>query len=66
LTELRRGEPPLAEALAIQRALRVPVPAREISRLRDRCPPAEGREADAAIARALIETPGDFEAALPR
>jgi len=44
----------------------VPVPAREISRLRDRCPPAEGREADAAIARALIETPGDFEAALPR
>jgi len=66
LTELRRGEPPLAEALSSQRALKVPVPAREISRLRDRCPPAEGREADAAIARALIETPGDFEAALPR
>jgi carboxyl-terminal processing protease len=66
LAELRRGEPPLAEALSSQRALKVPVPAREISRLRDRCPPAEGREADAAIARALFETPGDFEAALPR
>ena len=66
LAELRRGEPPLAEALAEQRALRVPVPAREIARLRDRCPPAEGREADATIARALIEAPEEFQAALPR
>jgi carboxyl-terminal processing protease len=54
----------MAPVLARQRAARVPVPAEEVAALRGACPPAEGREADLAVARLLIETPVAYAAAL--
>jgi carboxyl-terminal processing protease len=64
LAQLRAGEAPMARALARQRAARAPVLASEASALRGACPPAEGRQADLAAARALIETPDAYAAAL--
>jgi carboxyl-terminal processing protease len=64
LAALRAGDRPMAAALARQRALRAPVPATEAVALRGACPPAEGRTADLAAARALIESPAAYAAAL--
>jgi carboxyl-terminal processing protease len=64
LAALRAGQAPMAAALARQRAARPPVPASEIARLRDSCPPAEGRAADLEAARALIDSPAAYNAAL--
>jgi carboxyl-terminal processing protease len=66
LARLRRGDPPMALALARLRAARAPVPQPEVVALRGTCPPAEGREADAAAAQALIDTPEAYSAALAR
>jgi carboxyl-terminal processing protease len=66
LARLRAGDPPMAAPLARLRATRVPVPPAEIAALRESCPPAEGREADIAAARSLIDTPPAYQAALPR
>ncbi len=67
LARLRQGEAsPMAPVLARLRAARAPVPASEIAALRGTCPPAEGREADLVAARALIEAPKAYAAALPR
>lgn len=67
LARLHRGDPPpMAAALARLRAARAPVPASEVAALRETCPPAEGREADLAAARALIEAPEAYAAALAR
>jgi carboxyl-terminal processing protease len=54
LAQLGAGEPPMARALARQRAARPPVLPSEVAALRSACPPAEGRAADLAAARALI------------
>ncbi|GGG47205.1 peptidase S41 [Caldovatus sediminis] len=57
------GEPPMAEALARHARARVPVPPEEIAALRNACPPAEGREADLAVARLLLHHPRAWQAA---
>jgi len=66
LAQLNRGESPMAPVLARQRAARAPVPTEEIATLRGACPPAEGRGADLTAARALIDSPVAYRAALNR
>jgi carboxyl-terminal processing protease len=66
LAELRRGDAPMADMQVAERVLRAPVPAATVARIRNACPPAEGREGDLAAARALIEAPEAYEAALAR
>jgi len=64
LALLGTGQAPMGEALARQRGLRAPVPPAEVAGLRGACPPAEGRGADLVAARALLERPDSFAAAL--
>jgi carboxyl-terminal processing protease len=64
LARLRRGEAPMAVPLARLRAARAPVPGSEVAALRNACPPAEGRPADLAVARTLLEQPEIYGAAL--
>jgi carboxyl-terminal processing protease len=64
LAQLRQGEAPMARAIARQRTARAPVLASETAALRGACPPAEGRAADLAAARALIDSPAAYAAAL--
>jgi carboxyl-terminal processing protease len=64
LAALAAGQPPMARALARQRAARAPVLASEVAALRGACPPAEGRAADLAAARALLANPAAYAAAL--
>jgi carboxyl-terminal processing protease len=66
LADLRRGEAPMADMLAAERALRAQVPPATVTRIRNACPPAEGREGDLAAARALIEAPEAWNTALAR
>ena len=66
LAALRRGEAPMGAALARLRAARAPVPASEVAQLRATCPPAEGREADADVARALLASPESYATAAGR
>ncbi len=67
LARLAAREPsPMAPVLARLRAARAPVPAEEVTALRNACPPAEGRETDLAVARALLETPIAYGAAVAR
>lgn len=65
LAALRSGARPMGAALARERALRPPVPDAEVAALRATCPPAEGREADRAAARALLEDSTAWRSALP-
>ena len=70
LTRLRLGEPPAGTASARLRTQRPPpstppTPA-EIAALRASCPPAEGRDADLTVARALLDAPSAYAAALAR
>ncbi|GGC41048.1 peptidase S41 [Siccirubricoccus deserti] len=64
LVRLRQGEAPMALPLARLRAARAPVPGSEVAALRNTCPPAEGRPADLAVARTLLEQPETYAAAL--
>ena len=57
------GEVPMAAALTRHARARVPVPAEEQTALRNACPPAEGREADIAVARLLLHNPQAWHAA---
>jgi carboxyl-terminal processing protease len=66
LAQLARGEAPMGRMLARQRAARAPVLASETAALRGACPPAEGRSADLAGARTLIDNPAAYAAALYR
>jgi carboxyl-terminal processing protease len=66
LGRLRLGEAPMGRVLARLRAARAPVPGSEVTALRNACPPAEGRAADLTAARALIEQPEAYRAALTR
>ncbi|WP_161993494.1 S41 family peptidase [Muricoccus nepalensis] len=63
LANLGTADSPMAVPLARARAARAPVPASEVAALRNACPPAEGREADLAAARAVLERPEVYEAA---
>jgi hypothetical protein len=42
----------------------LPIPAAEVAASRASCPPAEGRDVDRAVARALLEAPDAYAAAL--
>jgi carboxyl-terminal processing protease len=64
LARLAEGDPPMARALARQRAARPPVLPSEVAALRGACPPAEGRPDDRPAARALIEQPAAYGTAL--
>lgn len=64
LAALGRGQVAMGPVLARLRSLRPPVPAAEVAALRGACPAAEGRAADLATARTLIERPSDYLAAL--
>lgn len=64
LAALARGSSTMAPALTRQRAARAPVLASEMAALRGACPPAEGRPADLAAARTLIDRPDSYRAAV--
>nr|WP_281414651.1 S41 family peptidase [Plastoroseomonas arctica] len=64
LLMLSEGETPMAVPVARVRAARAPVDPDDAQRLRGPCPPAEGREADLSVARALIERPELYRTAL--
>jgi len=57
LASLDRGTSRLADALDRHRAARAPLPNAEIVDLRTACPAAEGRDADMATARYLVDHP---------
>ena len=56
----------MGRTLARLRAARAPVPGSEVTALRNTCPPAEGRPADLAVARTLIEQADAYGTALAR
>ena len=64
LGELTTGRAPMAGALARHHAARPPLAAAQALAIRSACPAAEGREADMAVARLLIENPVAYAAAL--
>jgi carboxyl-terminal processing protease len=66
LATLGTLDSPMAVPLARARAARAPVPMSEIAALRNACPPSEGRDADLAVARAVLERPDVYYAALAR
>ncbi|HEY8610999.1 MAG TPA: S41 family peptidase, partial [Roseomonas sp.] len=66
LATLGTPDSPMAVPLARARAARAPVPLSEVAALRGACPPAEGRDADLAAARAVLERPELYQAALAR
>ena len=57
MAQLGNGQAPRAAVLARLRAARPPVPASEVAALRATCPPAEERELDSEVAKALIDHP---------
>jgi carboxyl-terminal processing protease len=64
IAELRRGEQPMARALARHRAERAPVSATEALEARSVCPAAEGGPLDTTAAQALLHDPAAYNAAL--
>jgi carboxyl-terminal processing protease len=64
MAQLANGQAPRAAVLARVRATRAPVPASEVSALRGTCPPAEQRELDSEVAKALIDQPRLYLTAL--
>ena len=66
LATLGTPDSPMAVPLARARAARAPVPTSEVAALRGACPPAEGRDADLVAARAVLERPEIYAAALAR
>ena len=68
---LRGGEPQAGGSLALPRIRRtvpptLPLSSGDVAALRASCPPAEGRDADLVAARALLDAPGAYAAALAR
>ncbi len=64
LGALDRGEQQMAEELAHHRGARPPIASPELLAVRATCPAAEGRDADLAAARFLIEHPDAYNTAL--
>jgi carboxyl-terminal processing protease len=64
LTALAEGTQPMQQDLEVARAARAPLTPTQILAIRNACPAAEGREADLATARALIDNPAAYAAAL--
>ncbi len=61
---LASGTPPFAAAVSQHRLARAPLPPGDALAIRSTCPAAEGRDADLATARFLINTPPAYRAAL--
>jgi len=64
MAALAAGVQPMAEALRRHRAARAPVPASEELRIRAPCPAASARGSDFEAARALVNNPAAYAAAL--
>lgn len=64
LLALAEGVQPMASAIRLHRASRAPLTPMQILAIRNICPAAEGRDADMEAARALIDNPAAYAAAL--
>ncbi|HEY3847074.1 MAG TPA: S41 family peptidase [Acetobacteraceae bacterium] len=64
LAALAEGAQPMQHDLDVARAARPPMSPTQMLAIRRACPAAEGREADLTTARALIENPAAYAAAL--
>lgn len=64
LTALAEGQQPMQAAIAAERSARAPLSSEQILAIRSACPAAVGREDDLTTARALIENPAAYAAAL--
>jgi len=64
LAALADGVQPMQDAIQRHRAARAPLTPVEVLALRSPCPAAEGREADLATARSVIDNPAIYAAAL--
>jgi carboxyl-terminal processing protease len=64
LAALKQGGSLMTRALQRHRSARAPLPPAEMLEIRNACPAAEGRDTDLPAARALIETPAAYAAAL--
>jgi len=64
LAALAQGTQPMAQDIAVDRSARAPLPATAVVAIRNTCPSGEGTELDLAAARALIDNPAAYAAAL--
>lgn len=64
LTALAEGAQPMQHDIEAARTARPPLSPTQILAIRSACPAAEGRDADLATARALIDNPAAYAAAL--
>lgn len=64
LAALAAGTQPMQQDIDVERAARAPLTPTQILAIRNACPAGEGREADLATARALIDNPAAYAAAL--
>jgi carboxyl-terminal processing protease len=64
LAALAEGQQPMLRDLEEERGARAPLTPAHILAMRNACPAAEGRDADLATARALIDNPAAYAAAL--
>jgi len=64
LTALAEGVQPMQHDIDVDRTARAPLSPARMLAIRSACPAAEGREADLATARALIDNPAAYAAAL--
>ena len=64
LAALAEGNQPMQRVIDEDRAARPPLSPTQMLAIRNACPAAEGREADLATARALIDNPAAYAAAL--
>jgi len=64
LTALAEGAQPMQHDIEVDRAARPPLSPTQMLAIRNACPAAEGREADLTTARALIDNPAAYAAAL--
>jgi carboxyl-terminal processing protease len=64
LAALAMGRPPMADAIAMHHAARLPMTPDRIVAIREHCPAADPREEDATIALTLLGMPASYAAAL--
>jgi carboxyl-terminal processing protease len=64
LAALADGAQPMQHDIDVARAARAPLSPTQILAIRNACPAAEGRDADLAAARVLIDNPAAYAAAL--
>ena len=64
LTALAEGTQPMQQEIDRERSARAPLSPTQMLAIRNACPAAEGREADLATARVLLDNPAAYAAAL--